>query len=160
MNAIDTNVWIYRYDVRDPAKQYSAEQLILTVHPLVLLWQVGCEFIAASRKLAPTGFSQDDAWVALTYIHSISSSVAYPNALFWPKTQDLQKRFSLSFWDALLITSCILGGVQTLYTENIGAPRVIDGLSLVNPFLAKPREQKPLTPKRSVSVRRAHVAFS
>jgi predicted nucleic acid-binding protein len=138
MNAIDTNIWIYRYDVRDPAKQRTAEQLILIVRPLVLFWQVGCEFIAASRKLAPTGFSEDDAWAALTYIQSISSSIAYPNVRSWPKTQDLQKRFSLSFWDALLVASCILGGVQTLYTENMGAPRVIDGLSLVNPFLAGP----------------------
>src|SRR5262245_8788684 len=128
MNAIDTNIWIYRYDVRDPAKQQTAEQLILTVRPLVLLWQVGCEFIAASRKLAPTGFSTDDAWAALTYIQSISSSIAYPDSRFWPKAQDLQKRFSLSFWDALLIVSCTLSGVQTLYTENMGAPRVINGL--------------------------------
>jgi predicted nucleic acid-binding protein len=58
--------------------------------------------------------------------------------MLWPKTEDLQKRFSLSFWDALLIASCIVDGVQTLYTENMGAPRVIDGLSLVNPFLAGP----------------------
>src|SRR5438067_10118968 len=95
MNAIDTNIWIYRYDMRDPAKQHTAEQLILTVHPLVLLWQVGCEFIAASRKLAPTGFSQADAWVALTHIRSICSFVAYPDGRSWPKTEDLQKRFSL-----------------------------------------------------------------
>jgi hypothetical protein len=33
MNAIDTNIWIYRYDVRDPANQHTAEQLILTVRP-------------------------------------------------------------------------------------------------------------------------------
>jgi predicted nucleic acid-binding protein len=138
MNAIDTNIWIYRYDVRDPAKQATAEQLILTVPPLVLLWQVGCEFIAASSKLAPTGFSEDDAWVALTFIQSISSSIVYLDDRFWPKTQQLRERFSLLFWDALLVGSCFLSGIQTLYTENMGAPRVIDGLSLVNPFLPGP----------------------
>jgi predicted nucleic acid-binding protein len=30
------------------------------------------------------------------------------------------------------------GGVQVLYTEDIGSPRTIDGLSLVNPFLGSP----------------------
>jgi hypothetical protein len=27
-----------------------------------LLWQVACEFVAASRKLAPFGFTQAEAW--------------------------------------------------------------------------------------------------
>jgi hypothetical protein len=53
MNAIDTNVWIYCHDVRDPEKQQVAQRLIETVDSVVLLWQVGCEFIAAARKLKP-----------------------------------------------------------------------------------------------------------
>lgn len=51
MNVVDTNIWIYCHDTRDPAKQQRARELVRTVRPLTLLWQVGCEFIAASRKL-------------------------------------------------------------------------------------------------------------
>jgi predicted nucleic acid-binding protein len=65
MNAIDTNVWIYCHDTRDQEKQQVALQLIETVEPIVLLWQVGCEFIAASRKLERFGFTQEQAWQAL-----------------------------------------------------------------------------------------------
>lgn len=57
MNAIDTNVWLYGQDTRDPQKQAIAQQLIATTRPLALPWQVGCEFIAASRKLAAVGFT-------------------------------------------------------------------------------------------------------
>jgi hypothetical protein len=51
MNAVDTNVWLYSHDTRDPRKQALAQQLIASTRPLALPWQVGCEFIAASRKL-------------------------------------------------------------------------------------------------------------
>ncbi len=136
MNAIDTNVWIYRYDAREPTKQQIAEQLIQTVRPLILLWQVGCEFVAASRKLAAIGFTENQAWAALTYMQSIVSQVALPDPQVWADAQPLQQRHGLSFWDALLVAASIRAGVQKLYTENLGAPRAIDGLTLVNPFPA------------------------
>lgn len=134
MNAIDTNIWIYRYDSRDPTKQQIAEQLITTVRPQILLWQVGCEFLAASRKLAGVGFTEDQAWAALADMQSLAAQVVLPDIPLWADAQDLQKRHGLSFWDALLVAACIRVGVQTLYTENLGAPRTLDGLALVNPF--------------------------
>jgi predicted nucleic acid-binding protein len=134
MNAIDTNIWIYRHDTRDPAKQAIAKQLIASVQPLLLPWQVGCEFIAASRKLEPFGFSADDAWDALTDMQAMAAGLLLPSAVLWAEARSLQGRYSLSFWDALLIAACIRGGIQTLYTENMGAPRTINGLSLINPF--------------------------
>ena len=138
MNAIDTNIWIYRHDTRDPSKQAIAKQLIGSVQPLLLPWQIGCEFVAASRKLAPYGFSIDDAWDALTDMQAMANGLLLPTADLLPEARSLQNRFSLSFWDSLLIAACIRSGVQTLYTENMGAPRTINGLSLVNPFLPSP----------------------
>lgn len=135
MNAIDTNIQIYRYDSRDPAKQQIAEQLITTLPSQVLLWQVGCEFLAASRKLASLGFTEDQAWAALGYLQGSAVRVALPDVQVWVDAQGLQKRHVLSFWDALLVAACIRAGVQTLYTEDMGAPRTIDSLSLVNPFI-------------------------
>ena len=65
MNAIDTNIWIYRHDARDPNKHAVAKNLIANARPLALPWPVGCEFIAASRKLVPLGFDEPKAWAAL-----------------------------------------------------------------------------------------------
>jgi predicted nucleic acid-binding protein len=134
MNVIDTNIWIYRHDTRDPQKHLVAKNLITTIRPLMLPWQVGGEFIAASRKLAALGFDEDDAWAALGDMQSIVASVVLPNPQLWLDAQSLQARHSLSFWDALLVAACLHEGVQILYTEDMGAPRQIDGLSLVNPF--------------------------
>jgi predicted nucleic acid-binding protein len=71
-------------------------------------------------------------------MRALADVVLLPVPELWPETQTLQGRYSLSFWDALLVAACLRGGVQVLYTEDIGAPRVIDHLSLVNPFLGPP----------------------
>lgn len=138
MNAIDTNIWLYSHDTGDPRKQALAQQLIAGVRPLALPWQVGCEFVAASRKLAAAGFTEAQAWAALAAMQALADVILLPVADLWPETQALQGRYSLSFWDALLVAACLRGGVQVLYTEDMGAPRTIDSLSLVNPFLSQP----------------------
>ena len=134
MNALDTNIWLYRHDSRDLDKQQKSKRLIDETRPWVLLWQVGCEFIAASRKLEPFGLSQDDAWNALVDMQAIAHGIVLPVPQLWPEAREVQARFSLSFWDALIVAACTRGGVTTLYTEDMGAPRTLNGLSLVNPF--------------------------
>ena len=57
MNAVDTNVLIYACDQSDVRRQRLALDLITSTPDCVLLWQVACEFIAASRKLNKQGFT-------------------------------------------------------------------------------------------------------
>jgi len=59
MNAIDTNVLVYACDKTDPFKQGKAIRLIGELTDAVLLWQVACEFVAASRKLSDQGRQGD-----------------------------------------------------------------------------------------------------
>ena len=48
---------------------------------------------------------------------------------------DLANRYSLSHWDSMLLGACVEAGVTTLYTEDMGSPRTIDSIQLVNPFV-------------------------
>jgi len=57
MIALDTNVLIYCCDQRDPRHQKIALDLVADTTEGILPWQVACEFIAASRKLAEQGFT-------------------------------------------------------------------------------------------------------
>src|SRR5712692_7097225 len=66
MIAFDTNVLIYACDRVDPKRQCQAIELISTAADVVLLWQVACEFVAASRKLSTQGFTSDHAWARLS----------------------------------------------------------------------------------------------
>jgi predicted nucleic acid-binding protein len=62
MNAVDTNILIYAQDPRDLVKQAKATSLVLSLTDGVLLWQVACEYLAASRKLEPLGYTRSQAW--------------------------------------------------------------------------------------------------
>jgi predicted nucleic acid-binding protein len=134
MNAIDTNVWIYSYDTRDPQKQQVARQVGAATRPFVLPWQVGCECLAATRKLLPFGFTAKQAWEALDDIRGMANAVALPDPSDWDMARDLQAQVMLSLWDALLLATCIRHGVTTLFTEDFGSPRTIRGVQIVNPF--------------------------
>jgi predicted nucleic acid-binding protein len=141
MNAVDTNVWIYSYDARDPAKQQQAGAIVTALagaHTLILPWQVGCEFLAASRKLLPQGFTNDLAWQALANMRRMSEALALPDALDWDAARQFMAQDMLSFWDALLLATCIRHGVATLYTEDMGSPRTIRGVQLRHPFPPAP----------------------
>lgn len=135
MNAIDTNVLIYAYDQRDPRKSSIAQDLLADIQPFALIWQVGCEFIAASRKLAQFGFTENDAWAALDEALGTADELIVPSAAVWSRARALQARLHLHFWDSLLVASCLEGSVATLYSEDFGSRDDIDGLRIINPFL-------------------------
>ena len=43
-------------------------------------------------------------------------------------------RYSLSFWDSMIVAACLHAGVERLYTEDFSAYPRIDTLEIVNPF--------------------------
>jgi predicted nucleic acid-binding protein len=71
MNAVDTNVLIYAHDPRNPVKQNKAVALIASLTDGVLLWQVACEYVAASRKLAPFGLNPQQAFADLKRLRGV-----------------------------------------------------------------------------------------
>jgi predicted nucleic acid-binding protein len=136
MDALDTNVWLYAYDKRDPLKQNIAIGLLENVPSLALLWQVGCEFVAGARKLEHLGFTQEQAWEALARMKDAADAVLLPDSQMWFSARDLQNRLTLHYWDALIVAGCLRGSVQTLYSEDFVHGMEIDGLRIVNPFLS------------------------
>jgi predicted nucleic acid-binding protein len=133
MNAVDTNVLLYVHDPSDPVKQAKAAALVASLSPAVLFWQVACEYIAASRKLAPHGFRQDDAWLQLKRIVT-NWPLVRPSWDHLLRTESLINSHSLSFWDGLIIAAALEVGVTTLYSEDFGSVGPIHGLAIVNPF--------------------------
>jgi predicted nucleic acid-binding protein len=100
----------------------------------ILLWRVLGELGQQLRrwrdrgKLTPIEFSQ----------HIQAFRHIFPLALPAPEAFDhamsLAERFSLSHWDSMILGACQAAGVRRLHTEDMGAPRAIDGIELVNPF--------------------------
>lgn len=46
----------------------------------------------------------------------------------------LQSAHRLSFWDAMILAAARIEGCMRLYTEDLNAGQVIEGVELVNPF--------------------------
>ena len=138
MNAIDTNVLLYSVDRNEPTKQLKAQGLLQQLHSTaeatLIPWQVLGEMAQQLRrwrdqgKLTPAEFSQ----------HVLAFRNLFPLLLPVPEAFDsainLAERFSLSHWDSMLLGACKVAGISRLYTEDMGAPRTIDNIELINPF--------------------------
>lgn len=137
MIAIDTNVLIYACDRSDAHRQQIALDLIAAATDGVLLWQVACEFVAASRKLAKNGFTTQDAWKRLGEFMDVFPLIP-PTAKFLGRAQNLHLLHSISFWDSLILAACVEADVETLYSEDVPGHASLPGLRVVNPFTSTP----------------------
>jgi predicted nucleic acid-binding protein len=133
MNAVDTNVLIYVHDPRDPRKQQIAKKLIENLDDGVLLWQVACEYIAASRKLEPLGYSLTAAWKDLHDLRRMWIPTL-PTWAIHDHAERIISASSISYWDALIVAACTEAGVAQLYTEDLGGCASIEGITIINPF--------------------------
>jgi predicted nucleic acid-binding protein len=133
MNAVDTNILLYIHDPRDLAKQASAASLVGSLTDGVLLWQVACEYLAASRKLQPLGYKLTQAWQDILDLCRVWTTML-PDWGVLDRAVQLLGSYSLSFWDSMIIAACLEGGVARLYSENFSAYPHVDRLEIVNPF--------------------------
>lgn len=134
MNAVDTNVLIYARDPRDPVKWHKARELGHNMPDGALLWQVGCEFLAASRKLTPIGYTQAQAWRELEQLRALWQLIL-PSEKVFVLAEQLTSAHNLSFWDAMIVAACVEGGITRLYTEDFDdSVSKTTGVEIVNPF--------------------------
>ena len=133
MIAIDTNVLLYACDRADSRRQQIAIDLVTSRRDGVLLWQVACEFVAASRKLSAQGFTASDAWNRLAEFLAVLPLVL-PTAGVLERGRGLHATHAVSFWDALILAACAEAGVEILYSEDVPGLPALGTLRVVNPF--------------------------
>jgi predicted nucleic acid-binding protein len=139
MNAVDTNVLVYYLDDDEPVKQCKAVALLARLSsdptPTILLWQVLGELVRQLRTWQDQGASTRAELLGYVshFRNTLPLVMPTPNVL--DAALDLAGRYSLSHWDSMILGACKEAGVATLYTEDMGAPVVIDGIQLSNPFL-------------------------
>jgi predicted nucleic acid-binding protein len=133
MIALDTNILIYCCDKRDLRRQQTALELVAATTDAVLPWQVACEFIAATRKLADQGFTPAHAWQRLAEFLALFPLIQ-PTSAVLERARKLHLHQSWAFWDAMLVGACLESGVSRLYSEDLPGRTRIDGLDIVNPF--------------------------
>ncbi len=133
----DTNVLVYLFDADAPEKQARARELLereVTEGHAVLSTQVLQEFyVAVTRKLA-TPLDSHTAVQALQYLAQLPVSQVDRDLIL--NAAQRAQRERLSFWDSLIVETALNAGACRLYSEDLQDGRVLDGLVVVNPFLA------------------------
>ena len=132
---VDTNVILYSKDARDKRKQSIAEELIvrgISDATLVVSTQVLNEFyVNATQKLTP-GMNREDARTVCRSLSAISCEPVTNETI--AAAWDVQDRFSLSWWDSLIVACALRAGCDRLMTEDLQDGLMIDRLRIVNPF--------------------------
>lgn len=110
MIAFDTNILMYCCDKGRPEQHAIAERLIRGTPDAIIPWQVAVEFVAATRRLEPRGFTRAMAWSWLDYFTRLFRLVT-PNPQMLGVARMLHVEQQWSYWDALIVAACLDSGV-------------------------------------------------
>ena len=130
---VDTNVLVYLFDTSAPAKQHRIQRLFSShEQPYVLSTQVLQEFyVSVTRKLAVPL----DPEKALRAVKNLSVlPVIQIDPLLILLAIKRSQAAPLSFWDALILESALIGGASLLYSEDFQDGQVFGNLRIMNPF--------------------------
>jgi predicted nucleic acid-binding protein len=131
----DTNVWLYLYSDGDPSKHVRAQALFdecISSGGISVSTQVIQEFYAAGlRKLAISRTILLQAVNRFLEMNPVIISGQEILAAF-----DLEERYQISFWDALIVAAAEKGGADVLYTEDLNDGQRYGNVVAKNPFRA------------------------
>ena len=136
---VDTNVLIYSVDDKDPAKRNAARTWIAAC------WQRRCgrlstqvlnEFYVNVRRKFPRQLTPGDARAEIRrYQHWKPWTIDQPTVeTAWA----VESRYGVNYWDALMVAAAQHQGCNVLLTEDLQHDQQIDGVRIVNPFIAGP----------------------
>jgi predicted nucleic acid-binding protein len=140
---VDTNLLVYRFDARNPAKQHRAVEILrngLDDDSLMLAHQCIVEFIAAvTRPRAELGgaplMSLDDARVKAERL-ATEYKVLYPNRDVLRTALRGTAMYGLSWFDAHLWAYAEVFEVDEILSEDFAHGRHYGKVRVVNPFLS------------------------
>jgi predicted nucleic acid-binding protein len=134
---VDTNVLIYALDPADPTKQRAAQTWranLWNSESGRISFQVLQEFYVKAVQKWPTAREQARAevrdllsWRPL----AVSSDLLH-------RAWQVQDRYQISFWDALIVAAAKTLGCGYLLSEDLQPDQSLDGVMVVNPFLRDP----------------------
>ena len=134
---VDTNIFIYSYDARDPVKQSKARQLIedlMLEGTATVSYQVVHEFFQFALVKAAKKMSHRDAHIFLEEVFRPIASVPSTISLVSEAIR-IQERYLLSWYDSLIVAAAQQAGCGVLYSEDLQHGQRIGELIVRNPFL-------------------------
>ena len=131
----DTNILTYAFDQDSPEKNEQAKELISQWMPtgrMVISTQVLQElFVILTKKLEP-GLSPDNAAEVIESLLSLEIDVVETDTIL--EAIRVSKENTISFWDALIISSAFDSKCRVLFTEDLNREQIISNVKIENPF--------------------------
>jgi len=142
---VDTNVFVYARDASKPEKQAAAEtwlrQLWIEQRGRTSM-QVLCEhYTVVTHKLNP-GLAPEDAWEDVTAWLAWKPQLIDGNIL--ARVHTIERRYGLSWWDAMIVAAAQLQDCSVLLTENLQHGFRCEGVTIQSPFAATIAEDRPI----------------
>lgn len=135
---VDTNVLLYAGSraLEDQAKRPTARAL-LARPDIALSAQVLQEFYSVVSTKRRLQLTHEEA------LEVLASLEAFPVC---PITRELvmdaielRERYNISYWDAAILVAAKRMNCDTVYSEDLNAGQVYDGVTVVNPFIVGAR---------------------
>jgi predicted nucleic acid-binding protein len=133
---LDSNIFIYAYDQREPVKQSIADNLIrglATSGDAVISYQVIHEFFNWALVKGPVKMPQDEAqrYLTVTFrpMHIVASSFTLVSDAI-----RIQDRYRLSWYDSLIVSAAQQAGCHTLYSEDLQHGQQFGSVAVQDPF--------------------------
>lgn len=135
---VDTNILVYAHDTGDKRKHETARDLIRALWESgsgVISTQVVQEFYVnitkkTARPLKPKQAQRTVSdYLRWDVIVNTGDSIV--------QAFDIESRYRISFWDALIVQAANSAGAEILYSEDLNHEQNYDGVRVVNPFLGE-----------------------
>lgn len=134
---VDTNIFIYAYDVSGAEKHQLALELVSE------LWDSGrgCLsiqvlqefFVNLTMKIPHPLTSQETAQI----IDDLGQwRLHKPELKSVMEAIHIQQRNNISFWDAMIVCSAKELGCKTIWTEDFNSGQLYEGIKVINPFIS------------------------
>ena len=133
---VDADVFLYARDEKEPAKLPRARQW------LDHLWrgglgrtsvQVLSEYYVNLRRKDFSGRGPDEAWEAVAkYLAWRPQAV---DAEVFTRAREIEQRYRLSWWDAMVVAAAQLQECRVLLTEDLQDGMTLGTVKVRNPFL-------------------------
>jgi predicted nucleic acid-binding protein len=133
---LDTNILMYAHDTAAGAKHERAKAIVeeLWRHRSgVVSTQVLQELAVNLRRKA--GRPLDGKTTREIIADYLSWHVVINSGESILEALDLEERYRISFWDALVIQAALVSGAAILYSEDLSNGQVYGSVKAVNPFV-------------------------
>lgn len=130
---VDTNIWLYAFIESDDARKTTqARLLIQSVQPVINVQVLNEICVNLLRRKI---FDESKISELIASFFAKYRVVTTTESMLLEASQ-LRARYSLSFWDSLIVSASLSSGTEVLYTEDMQHGQTIEGkLKIFNPFV-------------------------